>query len=135
MLRDEIARASPLGPEHGTGPSGSAWAARGNIPMALGACIRVRWTIHSAFLPIKMNRCPKALDGAGRSALMCSVVGKNALKSWATVVDCGDVPLTYLDNDYALAQLTKGHKVRGHENDLLCGLYYQCPRESSRGMM
>ncbi|KAI1193271.1 arginase [Nemania serpens] len=37
--------------------------------------------------------------------------GKNALKSWATVVDCGDVPLTYLDNDYALAQLTKGHKV------------------------
>ncbi|KAI1119141.1 arginase [Nemania sp. NC0429] len=40
-----------------------------------------------------------------------SVVGKNALKSWATVVDCGDVPLTYLDNNYALAQLTKGHKV------------------------
>ncbi|TGJ87616.1 hypothetical protein E0Z10_g1146 [Xylaria hypoxylon] len=38
-------------------------------------------------------------------------VGKNALKSWATVVDCGDVPLTVLDNNYALAQLTKGHKV------------------------
>ncbi|KAI1165674.1 arginase [Nemania serpens] len=37
--------------------------------------------------------------------------GKNALESWATVVDCGDVPLTYLDNNYALAQLTKGHKV------------------------
>ncbi|KAI1129248.1 arginase [Nemania abortiva] len=37
--------------------------------------------------------------------------GKNALKSWATVVDCGDVPLTFLDNNYALAQLTKGHKV------------------------
>ncbi|KAI0517131.1 arginase [Xylaria bambusicola] len=37
--------------------------------------------------------------------------GKNALKSWATVVDCGDVPLTVLDNNYALAQLTKGHKV------------------------
>ncbi|KAI0109035.1 arginase [Nemania sp. FL0031] len=37
--------------------------------------------------------------------------GKNALKSWATVVDCGDVPLTVLDNNYALAQLTKGHKI------------------------
>ncbi|GAW21242.1 hypothetical protein ANO14919_107600 [Xylariales sp. No.14919] len=37
--------------------------------------------------------------------------GKNALKSWANVVDCGDVPLTFLDNNYALAQLTKGHKV------------------------
>ncbi|KAI1353415.1 arginase [Xylaria sp. FL0043] len=37
--------------------------------------------------------------------------GKNALKSWATVVDCGDVPMTVLDNNYALAQLTKGHKV------------------------
>ncbi|KAI3340613.1 arginase [Ustulina deusta] len=37
--------------------------------------------------------------------------GKNALRSWATVVDCGDVPLTVLDNNYALAQLTKGHKV------------------------
>ncbi|KAI1191605.1 arginase [Nemania serpens] len=37
--------------------------------------------------------------------------GKNALKSWATVVDCVDVPLTFLDNNYALAQLTKGHKI------------------------
>ncbi|KAI0397358.1 arginase [Xylariaceae sp. FL0594] len=37
--------------------------------------------------------------------------GKNALQSWATVVDCGDVPLTFLDNNYALKQLTKGHKV------------------------
>ncbi|KAI8631043.1 arginase [Xylariaceae sp. FL1651] len=37
--------------------------------------------------------------------------GKNALRSWATVVDCGDVHLTWLDNNYALAQLTKGHKV------------------------
>ncbi|KAI0860098.1 arginase [Xylaria cubensis] len=37
--------------------------------------------------------------------------GENALKSWANVVDCGDVPLTFLDNNYALAQLTKGHKV------------------------
>lgn len=40
-----------------------------------------------------------------------SFAGKNALKSWASVVDCGDVPLTFLDNNYALAQLTKAHKV------------------------
>ncbi|KAI1331338.1 arginase [Xylariaceae sp. FL0255] len=37
--------------------------------------------------------------------------GKNPLMSWATVVDCGDVPVTWLDNNVALAQLTKAHKV------------------------
>ncbi|KAI5864847.1 arginase family protein [Durotheca rogersii] len=37
--------------------------------------------------------------------------GKNALQSWATVVDCGDVPLTVLDNKVALAQLEKAHTV------------------------
>ncbi|GAP85370.2 putative arginase family protein [Rosellinia necatrix] len=37
--------------------------------------------------------------------------GRNPLRSWATVMDCGDVPLTFLDNNYALAQLTKAHKV------------------------
>jgi hypothetical protein len=38
-------------------------------------------------------------------------IGKNPLISWATIVDCGDVPMAVLDNNYALAQLTKGHKV------------------------
>ncbi|KAI1267609.1 arginase [Xylariaceae sp. FL1019] len=37
--------------------------------------------------------------------------GKNPLQSWATIVDCGDAPLTWLDNNIALAQLTKAHKV------------------------
>ncbi|KAI1089880.1 arginase [Rostrohypoxylon terebratum] len=37
--------------------------------------------------------------------------GRNPLKSWATVVDCGDVPLTWLDNNVALAQLDKAHTV------------------------
>lgn len=59
---------------------------------------------------------PKAWMAELMGALMWSVIGKNALESWATVVDCGDVPLTYLDNNYALAQLTKGHKVRTHSN-------------------
>ncbi|KAI0200856.1 arginase [Astrocystis sublimbata] len=37
--------------------------------------------------------------------------GENALQSWANVVDCGDVRLTFLDKNYAIAQLTKAHKV------------------------
>ncbi|KAI5922042.1 arginase [Camillea tinctor] len=37
--------------------------------------------------------------------------GRNPLLSWATVVDCGDVPLTWLDNNVALAQLDKAHTV------------------------
>ncbi|KXJ91387.1 arginase family-domain-containing protein [Microdochium bolleyi] len=36
--------------------------------------------------------------------------GKSPLSSWAKVVDCGDVPMTYLDNSIALAQLDKAHK-------------------------
>ena len=30
---------------------------------------------------------------------------------WARIVDCGDVPLTYLDNTVALQQLVNAHKV------------------------
>ncbi|KAI1378586.1 arginase family protein [Hypoxylon crocopeplum] len=37
--------------------------------------------------------------------------GRNPLQSWATIVDCGDVPLTWLDNNIALAQLDKAHTV------------------------
>jgi len=37
--------------------------------------------------------------------------GKNPLLSWARIVDCGDAPLTWLDNRVALAQLDKAHKV------------------------
>ncbi|KAH7027606.1 arginase [Microdochium trichocladiopsis] len=36
---------------------------------------------------------------------------KNPLTSWAKIVDCGDAPLTWLDNRVALAQLDKAHKV------------------------
>lgn len=31
--------------------------------------------------------------------------------SWAKIVDCGDAPLTFLDNTIALKQLDKAHKV------------------------
>ncbi len=30
---------------------------------------------------------------------------------WAKIVDCGDAPLTFLDNTVALKQLDKAHKV------------------------
>ncbi|KAI1464079.1 arginase family protein [Daldinia caldariorum] len=38
-------------------------------------------------------------------------LGKNPLISWATIVDCGDVPLPWLDNNVALSKLDKAHKV------------------------
>lgn len=30
---------------------------------------------------------------------------------WATIVDCGDAKLTWLDNTVALARLDKAHRV------------------------
>ncbi|KAI6371085.1 hypothetical protein MCOR25_004021 [Pyricularia grisea] len=37
--------------------------------------------------------------------------GKNLFESGASIVDCGDVTLTWLDNNYALKQLDKAHRV------------------------
>ncbi|KAL1876135.1 hypothetical protein Plec18167_005398 [Paecilomyces lecythidis] len=37
--------------------------------------------------------------------------GINPFDDWATVVDCGDAPLTFLDNTVALKQLDLAHKV------------------------
>lgn len=36
---------------------------------------------------------------------------RNAFQEWAKVVDCGDAPLTFIDNTVALKQLVKAHKV------------------------
>lgn len=36
---------------------------------------------------------------------------ENSFKSWARIVDCGDAPLTFLDNTVALKQLEKAHKA------------------------
>lgn len=38
--------------------------------------------------------------------------GRNSFAEWATIVDCGDAPLTFVDNTVALKQLVKAHKVR-----------------------
>lgn len=37
--------------------------------------------------------------------------GRNYFREWAHVVDCGDSPLTFLDNTVALKQLTDTHKI------------------------
>ena len=36
---------------------------------------------------------------------------RNTFDEWARVVDCGDAPLTFLDNTVALKQLEKAHKA------------------------
>ncbi|KAH0538631.1 hypothetical protein FGG08_004768 [Glutinoglossum americanum] len=36
--------------------------------------------------------------------------GENSFVDWAKIVDCGDAPLTFLDNTVALKQLDKAHK-------------------------
>ncbi|KAK0509404.1 hypothetical protein JMJ35_007798 [Cladonia borealis] len=37
--------------------------------------------------------------------------GENSFGSWAKILDCGDAPLTFLDNTIALKQLEKAHRV------------------------
>lgn len=39
--------------------------------------------------------------------------GRNSFEEWAKIVDCGDAPLTFVDNTMALKQLGKAHKVNG----------------------
>lgn len=36
--------------------------------------------------------------------------GRNPLKSWAKIVDCGDAPLTWLDNRAAIRTLDQAHR-------------------------
>ena len=43
---------------------------------------------------------------------LTSLTGENSYKSWAEILDCGDAPITFLDNTIALKQLDKAHKVR-----------------------
>ncbi|EOA86881.1 hypothetical protein ACJQWK_08432 [Exserohilum turcicum] len=37
--------------------------------------------------------------------------GENLLLDWAKIVDCGDAPLTFLDNTVALKQLDQAHQI------------------------
>ncbi|KAI9925517.1 hypothetical protein ASPWEDRAFT_157044 [Aspergillus wentii DTO 134E9] len=49
--------------------------------------------------------------GARRLKGWSIYTGENVLDSWAKIVDCGDAPLTVLDNTVALKQLDLAHKV------------------------
>ncbi|KAJ4252382.1 hypothetical protein NW762_010980 [Fusarium torreyae] len=50
--------------------------------------------------------------GSQRQGLGWSIyTGRNPFASWATIVDCGDAHLTWLDNKVALDRLDKVHKV------------------------
>jgi agmatinase len=54
----------------------------------------------------------KALSPLRNFYLTRSHIGENTFLSWATIVDCGDVRMTPLDNTIALKQLDKAHQVR-----------------------
>lgn len=45
---------------------------------------------------------------------------RNSFEEWAKVVDCGDAPLTFMDNTVALKQLVKAHKVSPPVSDFEC---------------
>ena len=53
-------------------------------------------------------------DGSRRIApafAWSAYTDRNSFMEWARVVDCGDAPLTFLDNTVALKQLEKSHKL------------------------
>jgi agmatinase len=53
-------------------------------------------------------------QGSRRMALPFSwsaYTHENSFKSWAKIIDCGDAPLTFLDNTLALHQLLDAHKT------------------------
>lgn len=51
--------------------------------------------------------------------------GRNSFQDWAKIVDCGDAPLTFVDNTVALKQLGKAHKVKAFYP---CALQCECER-------
>lgn len=51
--------------------------------------------------------------------------GRNAFEEWATIVDCGDAPLTFFDNTLALRQLVKAHKVSFPKGGFLLSLCWK----------
>ncbi|KAF2102843.1 Arginase/deacetylase [Rhizodiscina lignyota] len=58
---------------------------------------------------------PTGIRGASRRIepdfAWSAYTGENVFKSWAKIVDCGDAPLTFLDNTVALKQLDRAHKI------------------------
>jgi agmatinase len=61
--------------------------------------------MHTQVCPLHLQRSHDL------NAHTSACIGENALESWATIVDCGDAPLTWLDNTVAFKQLDKAHGV------------------------
>lgn len=57
------------------------------------------------------RQCPP--NSPRRRRRLLTRLGRNPLASWATIVDCGDAHLTWLDKKVAIERLDKAHKV-GH---------------------
>lgn len=54
--------------------------------------------------------------------------GRNSFEEWARIVDCGDAPLTFVDNTVALKQLVKAYKVRSPSTAILTADMYSTSR-------
>ena len=67
---------------------------------------QMAWSIYTG------QSCPMSLSCALSKLNESLLAGENSFSSWATIVDCGDAPLTFLDNTIALKQLEKAHRVR-----------------------
>ena len=81
------------------GPSGIRQGSR-----RMGA--RMGWSIYTG------EACSIVLSYVLSELNSSLVVGENSFSSWATILDCGDARLTFLDNTIALKQLEKAHRVR-----------------------
>lgn len=99
----ETARPSRGDPGLVMGLAGSESAARGYRVVIV--CIQVK-----GLTIFVMCARYQAQTYIAKAKMKC--LGRSALLSWATIVDCGDVPLTWLDNNVALKQLDKAHRVR-----------------------
>ncbi|KAF2427796.1 Arginase/deacetylase [Tothia fuscella] len=60
------------------------------------------------FGPSGIRQGSRRMDSAFETNIY---TGENSFASWAKIVDCGDVPLTFLDNTFALKQLDEAHKT------------------------
>jgi hypothetical protein len=63
-------------------------------------------------IQVRVRDCPTAA-AADRAVwiVLSRSPGENSFLDWAKIVDCGDAPLTFLDNTFALKQLGRAHEV------------------------
>ncbi|EGY17449.1 proclavaminate amidinohydrolase [Verticillium dahliae VdLs.17] len=104
----------------------SCWAShppRAQVPLLDNDNVDLTDSNHYSGIRTFAN-CPSARDPNGASTLvhsppshtgppsmLTSPKGRNPLAAWATVVDCGDAHLTWLDSRVSLQRLDKAHEV------------------------